>query len=431
MFSLSAEQAAWDDSQNHRATSSIDLFHVVGFNFRTTGLDTRSRLCFAEDGLRAILQTLGEHGLAEAVVLCTCNRTEIYFCAEDSTPVFGAIAQQSELERDRLQLLSYERSGEEAVKHLFRVSSGMDSAALGETEIASQVKDAFGASAANGMTGAQTAFLFQRAMRVSKRVRTESGICKEVTSIAGMAVKLAEGRVGSLARKSVLIVGAGHMAERVAKEVAPVAGHLRVVNRTATKAEHLASGHNAEVGLWESLDRAIDVADVVFLTVSTEFPLVDSARIDRLDRTKGRLFVDLGVPANVEEVPAGQLIDMDEISRNCEASSQSRRDSLPEAEAIVEAEWLQFRQESMEREASPQIKELAEYAEQVRIRNLAWATAQLKNPSPAELKLLEDLSIRLVRGMLEAPINALKKELRDPAERAVVARLFKDQRNPA
>ena len=428
MFSVQPEQSGLAASVGDGGDRIWESFGVVGFNFRTVCLDTRGRLCFAEQGLRSTLRALREQGIQEAVVLCTCNRTEIYFWSSDPGPVYAAISEQSEVAREKLVALSYRREGAEGVKHLFRVCSGMESAALGETEILCQVKEAFSLSEDCRMAGSRLSSLFQRAMRVSKRVRTDSGICREVTSIAGMAVK----RAGELTGRSVLVIGAGHMAERIAREIERKnPAEVVIVNRTPGRASTLAATFDFRSAPWEELDSALNRSDVVFSAISAEFPVVDEVRLARLDIHKERLFVDLCVPASVESVPAEQFIDMDEISRNCDLNSQSRMDALPAAEAIVEQEWDQFEQEILEREAAPHIKKLAEYAEEVRSRNLAWARSQMKDPSPAELKLLEDLSIRLVRGMLEGPINVLKKELRDPVERAVVARLFDAQRNPS
>ena len=428
MFSLRSEHTVWDEPRHEAPDQLRQSFGVVGFNFRSTGLETRGRLCFTEDGLRAVYAALAEQGIREAVVLCTCNRTEVYFAAGSFEDVFAALVQHTELEREKLLKVSYRHAGEDAVKHLFRVCSGMDSAALGETEILSQVKEAFGIASAEWPAGSSLNFLFQRAMRVSKKVRTESGICREVTSIAGMAVRLAEERHGDLAGQKLLIIGAGHMADRIAKELSRKPARITVINRTFEKAARLAADNGFAALDWDCLDWAIAESDIVFCAIHAELPLIVEARMSRIASSKSPLLVDLCVPAAVELDPERRVVDMDEISRNCEANSQTRLDSLPVAESILQAECADFQRECLEREAAPLIKKLVEYAEEVRSRNLTWALSQARVASPAETKLLEDLSIRLVRGMLEAPISALKKELRDPVERAVVARLFMPQR---
>lgn len=404
-------------------------FRVIGVSHKTAPLKTRGAISFNEAAARELLAELRSKGCAEALVLSTCNRTEVYFYDLEDDEVLSAMAGLTEVCQAKLYAVSYRHEGREAVRQLFRVASGLDSAVLGEHEILGQLKVAHRIAKSAGTVGRRLDPLFQRALRSSKRVRHESELGKEVTSIGSMAVRKASALAGGLDGKLVLLIGAGQIAERVAKGIFHCEGVKGyVTNRTAEKAERLAEMYRLETWDFRELDRALHAVDVVICAVSSPTPVLRLEQLRAARSNRGIVLVDLGVPPNVEESAKHEsgikVVDMEAIVNACHANSQARAAAVPHANEIVDAEVAAYEQEAIEREAAPYIKALSEAAESVRTKNLEWALGQDPDATDQQRKVLEDLSIRIVRGMLSGPIQALKTELRAPVERAVLARLF-------
>ncbi len=413
------------DVEAAEPSRALNELQVLGVSYRTAALKTRSAVSFTEEGLETLLADLRNRGVSEALALCTCNRTEVYFagCRDE---VLAALTELSEVPKETILEASYVKEGDEAVGQIFRVASGLDSAVLGENEILGQLKAAFGLSKRTGMAGPRINALYQRALRVSKRGRTESEVSRHVTSVAAMALRPASKLAGGLDGKKILLIGAGQIAERMAKELSHVGARddAYVTNRTSERAERLATLYGLRTWAFADLDEALRFADVVVAAVSSDIPLLSGDRLARVCGDRNVVVVDLGVPPNVEACDTVRLLDMDAIVRECSIGSERRAKAVPKAEAIVTEEVEAFHRESLEREAAPYIEALVKMADEVRQRNLDWALAQTHPESAKERKLLEDLSIRLVRGILQAPIQALKSDLREPVERGVLARLF-------
>jgi glutamyl-tRNA reductase len=398
---------------------------VVGISYRTADLEMRGALSFSGGATPRLLAELKRLGARESLVLSTCNRTEVYFSGLDSAEVLSLLAAIAEVPRHSLEEHAYAYRGRPAVRHMFRVASGLDSAVLGETEILAQLKDAFSVAVEHGMVGSTLRKTFQSSLVASKRVRTETSVCRSVTSVGTMAVRQAAELSGGLKDKQVLLIGAGRIAERVAKELAHVGvARALVTNRTPDRARKLADQYGLQFLPFDQLDGALGRVDVVLTALATDGPLLDGVRLSGAGRPL--TVVDLGVPPNVDagERPAFQYVDMEALVEVCAANSEERAAALPHATEIVEEELEKYEQACQERGAAPVIQALVELGEQVRAANLEWALSRLDGLSEKERKVVEDLSIRIVRGMLQAPIQGLKTELVEPSEREIAARLF-------
>ena len=411
-----------------RGGERLSNLHVLGVNYRSATADTRCAVSFQDDAAFRLLQRILELGCSEALVLSTCNRTELYFCGTGFEPVLTALTELSEVHHQTLEEASYRLTGQHAVTHLFKVASGLDSAVLGEHEILGQLKRAHALAKQAQTVSGMLDRLVQKSFRVGKRVRSESELSRGVTSVASVALRKAAKLAGGLEGKKILIIGAGQIAERVAKSVSHAKQSVGFVcNRTADRASRLAELYGLQTWDFQDLEGGLAMADVIISAVGSPVPMLDLTRIANVRQGQGTVVVDLGVPPNVgasDGQPGIQLLEMEAIIGTCRKSSEARTAAIPKANQIVAEEVAEFERESLEREASPYIGALSQAAEGVRKKNLDWAFAQFPSAGAKERKLLEDLSIRIVRGMLESPIQALKNDLREPEERAVVARLF-------
>jgi glutamyl-tRNA reductase len=404
---------------------------VVGLSHRTADLDLRSSVSFAGEAALRLHAALAGAGVEECFSLSTCNRSEVYFLGGNAAEVRQVVAREAHVCLERLEPHLYTRQGLCAACHLFKVVSGLDSAVLGETEIAAQFKQAWSSACQEGVSGRMLDWLCQRALCVGKRIRTESDISRSVTSIGSLAVREAEERLGRLDGRTVVLLGAGQIAERVAKDLRGLRGaRLIVINRTFEKAQRLARDYGGEAASLDRLEETLPSADVLFSCISAGMELPAQVFAELSAAREGRAFVavDLGVPRTVP-VQAGEcegitLVDVESLRAKCQANSERRAAAVPHALEILDEELERLRAEVTERVASPTIQALVQHAETVRMHNLERVTARLDTMDARDRKLIEDLTRRIVKGLLQAPIQELKSGLSHPDQQAVVCRLF-------
>ncbi|HVA67110.1 MAG TPA: glutamyl-tRNA reductase [Elusimicrobiota bacterium] len=279
---------------------------LLGLNHKSAPLDIRERLALLSAS--ELAKRIKAEGTKEAAVLSTCNRFEVYFMpAGEAVETVGnrITALLEQISGAALSRYAYRFGGEDAVKHLFEVSSGLDSLVVGESEILGQVKDAYETARAADMTGKYFNVLFQRALYVGKKVRSETGVAIGQTSVASVSVQLAHTIFGGLQGATALVVGAGSMAETTARHlISQKILRLTVVNRTWEKARALAAQFLAEAVPWDSLPSALERADIVIASTSAERPILTREMIQEAAKTRqGRsLFIlDIAMPRNVEE----------------------------------------------------------------------------------------------------------------------------------
>ena len=411
--------------------ASLSPLHLIGLNHRTADLALRGRLSFSGEDLQRVLVRLMDAGVEESLVLCTCNRTEVVFFGEDDGCVSKILSEESGVPTEEMEGHLYSMTGHLAAEHLFRVCSGMDSAVLGETDILAQVKQALSVAQELKSVGPWLNLLLRHSFAASKRVRTETDLCRGITSLGSLAVREASTIIGGLAGKSILLVGAGKLSERIAKDIvleSPAC--VTVANRTLAAAKVLADRHGVEYcSLEESLELLSEV-DIAFTAVGSATPIFDKQHL--AEATKGRnrplVIVDLGVPANVspdakslKEVTA---LDVDHLIERCARNTEKRHASIPGANAIISEAVGELAQAYSEREGAGAINALVRRCEEVREQNLAWAIERLGELDPRQRKVVEDLTLRMMRGLLESPIRSLKDSSFGPDERDVVLRLF-------
>jgi glutamyl-tRNA reductase len=397
---------------------------LLGINHRTAPLALREHYA-VEDVGPPLAKLVDRDVIHEAVLLSTCNRVEVLVCAPRLD--VARLRLRSFFERDLargpapegtgLADALYELSGPEAVRHLFRVASSIDSMVLGEPQIFGQVKQAYRAALEGGACGALLTRLYQHAFAAAKRVRSETRIAERPVSVARVAADLAAEIFESLTDKSALLIGAGEMIE-LALEAMRAAGldRVRIANRTRARAEALAGRFDGSAHDLGELPELLARSDVVLASIGGHEPVVSREAVERALHGRGRrpLFViDLGVPRNVDprvdELDGVYLYDVDDLGRVAEANAEERRRERVSAEAIVLAEAQRFDGWLAALAAVPTIRDLRDRAEAIRGRELERALARLES-SDSPREVLEALTRAIVNKLLHAPIRRLRAQ---------------------
>jgi glutamyl-tRNA reductase len=386
---------------------------VLGLNHQTAPVNLRERVAFAGDALPQALGALrGLPQVSEAALLSTCNRTELYAVADDATPLVEWLATHGE----GLDTYLYRHRDAEAVRHLFRVATGLDSMVLGEPQILGQVKDAWALAREHHTLGSGLDRLFQQAFAVAKRARTDTRVGANPISVASTAVRLAQNSFARLSDSTVLLVGAGETIELAAKHLSEgKVRRLLVANRTLGHAQELASRHGGVALPLTELDRHLAEADVVFSATAAREPIISRLHVAealRRRRHKPMMLFDLAVPRDIEasvaELDDAYLYTVDDLERAVEDNRRSRREAADEAEAIIDVQVARFVETLQAGSRQEPLKRLRAYGHTTRQDVLDKALAQLASGrDPAQV--LEFLAHTLTNRLLHPPTAALRE----------------------
>ena len=413
---------------------------VVYCNHLSANLSIRERLAFAGDKLEAAYRELaGRFRSAEFVVLSTCNRVEVYSAQEspDAAPTRKQILEfVSEFHRVPLEEFSDEllaETGPDAVRHLFRVASSLDSMVLGEPQIVNQVKEAYRLAQDHNACGPLTHAMFQGAIRVSARVRSETRLAEGRVSIASVAVSdFGRGIFDRFDDKQVLILGAGEMAEETLRYLCDEGvRRVTILNRSLERAEKLAAQF-ASVGAkprsWDALDEELARADMIVSTTGATEPVVDVNRFREARRRSGEkpvFILDLGAPRDFAPAIADLddnvfLYDIDALEGTCEQNRKSRSREIEAAQLIVDEEAERFMQDVYHMATGPIVKRLREQWHDVSRDELARLRAKMSHLSPADLDTVERSMERIVNKLLHPPLEALRHEAKSGTPHSLI-----------
>ena len=393
--------------------------YTIGVNHTTAPISIREHVAFNSDILHHALSDLTAHNVAEAAILSTCNRTEIYVQSANPEPVVNWLAQYHRLDLHNIQPYTYTLSNQEAVKHAFRVASGLDSMVLGEPQILGQFKQSVKVAQDAGTLGTLLHKLFQRTFEVAKEVRTNTDIGGSSISMAAAAVKLAQRIFGDIKNQNILLIGAGEMIELCADHfAAQKPKSMTVANRTLERGELLAAkisaqAVNAEAILLNDLPPRFAEFDIVITSAASQLPIVGLGMVERAIKTRRHrpiFMVDLAVPRDIEPEVAKLddvfLYTVDDLAQVVNDGMENRQTAAVNAEMIVAARVEGFMQWLKKRDAVPTIKALRDQAEAVRVNELEKALKLIqKGENPAIV--LDMLSNALTNKFLHAPSHAL------------------------
>ena len=391
--------------------------YAFGLNHQTAPLAVREQVAFNVDGMENALRDLVENGGAkEAAILSTCNRMELYCNAAQPDHAIDWLAQYHQLPRKELEPYLYTLPRELAVKHSFRVASGLDSMVLGEPQILGQMKQAVRQAEQAGTMGFLLHKLFQRTFSVAKDVRTQTEIGANLVSMAAAAVRLAERIFPSISEQRVLFIGAGEMIELNAVHFAARnPKHITVANRTLDRAQTLARRINGTAITLAELPEQLAQHDIIVTCTASQLPILGKGMVERALKArkhKPLFIVDLAVPRDVEAEVA-QLSDvflysMDDIAEVVKDGMDARQGAVKEAEVIIDSGVSDFVHWMESREVVPTIRALRDHAERSRRHELDKAIKLLAKGESAE-KVLEAMSSGLTNKFLHAPTHALNQ----------------------
>lgn len=391
---------------------------AVGLNHQTAPLSIREKLAFAAAALPKAVRNLARSNAAtEAVILSTCNRTELY-CVGDSEEIIRWLADCHSLPIEEIRPYLYALDMQETVRHAFRVACGLDSMVLGEPQILGQIKDAVRVAQEQESMGKKLNALFQKTFSVAKEIRTDTAVGENSVSMASASVKLAEQIFPDIGDLNVLFIGAGEMIELVATYFAAKSPRLMTVaNRTLARAQELCDklGVNAEPCLLSDLPAILHDYDVVVSSTASQLPIVGKGMVERAlkQRQSMPLFMlDLAVPRDIEaevgDLNDAYLYTVDDMVNIVQSGKEARQKAAAAAETLVSEKVAEFVRQQQGRQSVPLIKALRDEGEKARKQVLENAMKQLAKGATAE-EVLERLSVQLTNKLLHSPTQTLNK----------------------
>ena len=381
---------------------------AVGVSHHHAPLEVRERLFLADGHAVDLAAELARDG-SEAVVLSTCNRTEVYLSGGQAEYAREELERRSGLELGDV-LATWEEA--DAVEHLFRVAAGLDSLVPGEAQILGQVRQAYDAALTAGATGPLLNRLFEEALHAGKRVRTEARLAELPGSVAASAIELADKTLGGLERRRALLFGAGKMSELAAVDLKARGAEVVVSSRTLESAEELAERVGGRAAAFDAVAVELIDADLVLSATRCPYPILHAEAVQ--PRTKPLVLVDVAVPRDLDpaigELEGCTLFDIDALGEGL----VGREEDVREAEEIVAQEAARFAEWRRSRGAAGAIRDLRRRAETIRAEELARAEPRLAELSPRERKTVETLTAQIVNKLLHAPTVRAKQAGSEP-----------------
>ncbi len=405
-------------------------FFVLGVNHKTAPVEVRERFAISESRLPEALGKLTSmDGIEEGMIVSTCNRVEIFARSQDGhCDLQKFVREYFGFNTGEYEPYIFEHNSLEAVKHVFRVASSLDSMVVGESQILGQVKEAYATARALGAVNSQLDQLLTRAFAVAKKVRNETTIATSSVSIASVAVELAEKIFGSLAGKSVYLVGAGKMCELAARHlIAHGAKKIYVGNRTFDRAVALAEKFDGEAIPFDRLYDTAPWADIIISSTGAPHAIFRKEHGEKfLHARKNRpmFFIDIAVPRDIDpglnDLDGIFVYNIDDLQQVVQSHIGDRRKEAVRAELMVEEEVRKFEQRAQTAEVVPTIVSLQQHLETLRQAELDRVRGRLGMLSPEQEMAVEALTRGIINKIMHTPITTLKSAARDPESTTVV-----------
>ncbi|MFD1384169.1 glutamyl-tRNA reductase [Rhodanobacter aciditrophus] len=403
---------------------------TVGVNHKTAPVSIREKVSFAPEKMVEALHSLvsGENA-SEAVIVSTCNRTELYCAVEDEAQadrIIRWLGEYHHIEPEELAKFCYAHRNDESVRHIMRVAAGLDSLILGEPQILGQVKSAYAVSQSGQTVGAELQSLFQQTFSIAKRVRTDTAIGENPVSIAFAAVSLAQRIFADVKRSTALLIGAGQTIELVARHLNE-AGIKRIIvaNRTLERAQVLADELGAEAILLGDITDYLHQADIVISSTASQLPIIGKGMVERATskrRRKPMLLVDIAVPRDIEpevqDVEDAYLYTVDDLHSVIEENVKARQDAAEAAELIIEEGINAYKRKQESRKVADLIVSYRAQADAIKQSELERAMKALEAGQSPE-QVMNKLAHGLMNKLIHSPTQFLRQAGADTDQQAL------------
>lgn len=396
---------------------------VVGLNHNTAPVEVREKIAFNGPKLEEAINILKTSGVVkENIILSTCNRVEIYAgVTEDKEGIEGIKSFLSDFHnvpKDLLNKSLYIHKGQEAIRHMFRVASSLDSMVVGEPQILGQLKDAYDTALTNKATGVFLNKLMRKSVSVAKRIRTETKIASNAVSMSFAAVELARKIFDDLSTKSFMLTGAGEMAELSAKHlINNGVKNVYVTNRTTARAEELAQEFHGKVILFDNFTMELHDIDIIICSTGAPHYILNKEHMHHVmkERKQRPMFIiDLSVPRNIDpkinELDNVYLYDVDDLRGIIDTNIQERAREAQKAEQIVEEEIGSFSKWTASLTATPTIVALRNMAEEIRKDEFEKTIRKMGPMEEVKIRAIESMTSAIVNKLIHPPTSALKSE---------------------
>jgi glutamyl-tRNA reductase len=412
-------------------------FVLVGLSHKTAPVEIREQVFIPESGVGECVRRLVDHDLIESgILLSTCNRTELYAVADpEAAPdrlleSFGLWPHA--LPFDEWRRYAYQLSGEDAVAHLFRVASGLDSMVIGEAQILGQIKRALVAARQAGGLNAWLEIIARGAIRAGKRTRHETGIGRRPVSVSHAAVAAAATVLGDLAGRHVLLIGAGEMSEVALRLLRKQRiGDVYLASRTFDRADQVAQPLGGKAVPFDGIGEIIAAVDIIMTSSSAPHHVLDAERVERFQsRRDGRslLIIDMAVPRDVDpqvsQVPGVHLLNIDDLHTIAQTNREERKAWVPAAERIVDDELRATRLALDARESAPTVEALVQHVEQLRDSVLERHLSRVPSDDVRTRDAMRELADALTARFLHGPVRALRESPDPTLDAAVMTDAF-------
>lgn len=394
---------------------------IVGLNHHTAPIAVREKLTVSNGSVdSALVELLDPPRVREVVLLSTCNRVEVVACCDRDANagdyLAARLAEVGGVDRRAIEESLFALHGRDAVRHVFRVASSLDSMVVGEPQILGQLKQQFEVASAADAVGPVLHRVFHKSFSAAKRVRSETGVAARAVSVASVAADLARQIFEALGERTMLLIGAGEIGEAAAAHfVAAGVGSVMVTNRTFEAAVELARRFRGTPVPFERMPMYLPLADLVVGSAGGG-QILDAAEVRRVMRERRNrpvFFIDLAVPRNfdpeINEIDNAYLYDIDDLSNVADENLGERRREAVRGEAIVEQEVDRFWQWFERLELEPTIVELRDFADRVRLEELEKTLPRLGSVDDADRARIESMSRSIVNKLLHRPTTRMRQ----------------------
>lgn len=393
---------------NNQNGSKHQYFYAVGLSYRKADAEIRGKFSLGLEAKTKLLEQAREEGISSLIVVSTCNRTELYGFAEHPFQLIKLLCDNSQGSVEDFQRVAFIYKNNEAINHIFRVGTGLDSQILGDFEIISQIKSGFIASKAHGLANAFLERLVNSVIQASKRIKNETELSSGATSVSFASVQFIMNNVPDIANKNILLFGTGKIGRNTCENLVKHTknDHIVLINRTRDKAEKIAGKFNLVVKDYDVLPLEIPKADVLVVATGAEMPTIDK---DILSLDKDLLILDLSIPKNVHdnvrEVEGVTVVHLDDLSKITDDTLENRRRYIPAAEAIINEIKEEFTTWVNARKFAPTIHALKEKLNSIKETELNF---QRKKITDFHEEQAEIISQRIIQKITTHFANHLK-----------------------